>query len=66
MKVKVGKAIKLNEIPLDGYREVVWNTNDEFNHHSVKIKGFGGQSVTLYNDEIDKLYEFLSGVISYK
>lgn len=66
MGVKAGKVIKLNEKPLDGHREVVWNANDAFNHHTVTIKGFGGQSVTLYNDEIDKLYEFLSEVVFYK
>lgn len=66
MNVKPDEFVKLNQSPLDGYREVKWNVNEKYNHHTLTLKDGYGNSVTLFNDEINKLYEFLGEMSQYK
>jgi hypothetical protein len=64
--MKANEAIRLNEHPLDGFREVVWSVNDEFNHHTVTIKSGDNNQLTIFNEEIEQLYLFLGEVLFYK
>jgi hypothetical protein len=60
--IKPGEKIILTDTPMEGYRTAEWQVNVKHNHHTLKISGGYGNEVTLYNQEIDKLYEVLSEI----
>ncbi|KMY49606.1 hypothetical protein [Peribacillus loiseleuriae] len=66
MNININEFVKLNEFPQEGFREVKWNVNENYDHHTLTLKDGYGNTLTLFNDELDKLYDYLGSVLFYK
>jgi hypothetical protein len=65
--VKPNREIKLNKKPMDGHRKIKWNVSEKCDHQTLNIIDGLGNSVTLLTiDEMDKLYDILSGILTHK